>query len=134
MGRAGLKTILLDTHAFAWVLVASERLTGPARAAIDGADKVLVSAISVYEIGQKVRLGKWRDMAVHAPRLPELIRERGAHALTVAAEVCLAGAALDWGHRDPFDRIICASALAEDAALISADAVFDGVAGLRRVW
>ena len=51
--------LLLDTHALLWWLAGDLRLPVAARAAIDapGAD-VLVSAVSLFEIATKHRLGK----------------------------------------------------------------------------
>lgn len=46
----------------------------------------------------------------------------------------LAAGALDWAHRDPFDRMLAAQAVAEGAALVTADRVFASVperSGLR---
>jgi PIN domain nuclease of toxin-antitoxin system len=39
-----------------------------------------------------------------------------------------------WGHRDPFDRMLAAQALAEEAVLVSADRVFDDLPQVRRLW
>jgi PIN domain nuclease of toxin-antitoxin system len=36
-------------------------------------------------------------------------------------------------HRDPFDRLLAAQALAEDLTLISRDAIFDQY-GVKRLW
>jgi PIN domain nuclease of toxin-antitoxin system len=41
---------------------------------------------------------------------------------------------LDWPHRDPFDRLLAATALINGWPLISADPAFDRLTGLRRVW
>ncbi|MGL5012179.1 MAG: type II toxin-antitoxin system VapC family toxin, partial [Paracoccaceae bacterium] len=49
-------------------------------------------------------------------------------------DISLSAGLLDWSHRDPFDRMIAATALAFDMTLISADTAFDAVPGLRRVW
>jgi PIN domain nuclease of toxin-antitoxin system len=40
---------------------------------------------------------------------------------------------LPWHHRDPFDRLLIAQALAEDAALVSKDAMLADY-GVRVVW
>ena len=51
--------LLLDTHAFLWWLVVSERLSQPARRAItDEENEVLISAASAWELTTKHRLGK----------------------------------------------------------------------------
>ncbi len=49
-------------------------------------------------------------------------------------EIARQAALLEWPHRDPFDRIIAATALEAGAPLVSKDASFDGCAGLSRVW
>lgn len=90
--------VLLDTHVFAWALLDSPRLAAPARAAIQEADRVCISAVSFYEIGQKVRLGKWPEMAPHAAALPALARRQGAVPLPLSAEAAAAAALLDWPH------------------------------------
>lgn len=125
--------VLLDTGVFAMALTDDPRLTARARELIDVSDRVALSAISFYEIGQKVRLGKWPEMAPHMPGLAERAFEDGFHVLPLAADTALQAAILDWAHRDPFDRLIAVSCLKEDLQLLSPDAVFDGV-GVRRVW
>ncbi len=40
---------------------------------------------------------------------------------------------LDWPHRNPFDRMLAATALTMGLALVSADPVFDTLP-LRRIW
>ena len=77
VGKASeLASVLLDTHAWAWSFAAPSLISPAARAAIVAADAVYVSPISFFEIGQKVRLGKWPEIAEAAPRLAELLREQ----------------------------------------------------------
>ena len=49
--------ILLDTHVLIWMLAGSGRLTPEVRAEIDSAEEIYVSAVSVWEIAIKRRLG-----------------------------------------------------------------------------
>lgn len=58
MGRRDVTSVLLDTHTWVWALRDEPSLSGTARAAIEDATIVYVSAISFFEIGQKARLGK----------------------------------------------------------------------------
>lgn len=125
MGRRRLSDILLDTHAWAWSLTDEKRLSPRAIEAIKSAETVSVSAISLYEIGQKVRLGKWSGMAPYSPSLLELAQQQGVLVLPLSAEVSLVAAILNWEHRDPFDRFISATAMLHKMTLVSADIAFD---------
>lgn len=132
-----MSALLLDTHAWAWSLTDDARLSQGARQAVAAADSVHVSPITFYEIGQKVRLGKWPAMAPHLAALPELLRRQGGLAARLSPEICLAAATLDWPHRDPFDRLIAATARAQALTLVSIDAAFDSLpvdAAVLRVW
>lgn len=126
--------MLLDTHVWAWSLTLERALPGVAMAALNAAEDRYLSPISVYEIAQKVRLGKWPVMAQFVETLPEIAEAQGLSILLFTEDVALRAGLLDWPHRDPFDRMIAATALVMGLPLISADTVFDGVAGLRRIW
>lgn len=138
MGRAGVRHVLLDTHMWVWSMTADARLSPAATAAMEQAETVSISAISLFEIGQKVRLGKWPEMEPFLDRLIGLADEQGGRLLELSPETSLLAATLEWAHRDPFDRIIGATAIIKGLTLISADAVFDtltvdpGLPG--RVW
>jgi PIN domain nuclease of toxin-antitoxin system len=58
---------------------------------------------------------------------------QGFTPLAVTLEHARRAGLLPGPHRDPFDRMLIAQAQAEDAPLLSGDAVFDGY-GVRRVW
>ncbi|SMQ86034.1 PIN domain nuclease, a component of toxin-antitoxin system (PIN domain) [Devosia lucknowensis] len=119
---------MLDTHVWAWSLADDKRLSSRAFDAIAAAEAVSVSAISLYEIGQKVRLGKWPEMEPHFLDLDKFAARQGVELLAVWPSACLVGAAFQWNHRDPFDRIIGATALVGEYTLISADMIFDELA------
>lgn len=127
-----MKGVLLDTHAWAWSLTADPRLTAEAQAIMTAAPVVYVSPISFFEIGQKVRLGKWPEMAPWVEKLPDLLEEQGGQLATFTARIALGASMADWPHRDPFDRILAATARHLDVPLVSADLVFDGE--VERVW
>ncbi|PDT10627.1 type II toxin-antitoxin system VapC family toxin [Rhizobium sp. M1] len=128
-----MNSLLLDTHAWAWSLTGDQRLSAKAVALIEKAETILVSPISLFEIGQKVRLGKWPEMEPFIGRLPELLQEQGGIAAALTPEVCLAAAMMDWAHRDPFDRLLAATAMQNGIPIISADVIFDELAG-NQLW
>lgn len=133
-----MKHILLDTHAWVWSLTADVRLSAAAIATIEQAETVSISAISLFEIGQKVRLGKWPEMAPFLDRLIPLAKEQGGRLIEVSPEASLFASTMEWGHRDPFDRIIAATAITKGMALVSTNAAFNALAQMPKwpglVW
>jgi PIN domain nuclease of toxin-antitoxin system len=127
-----MRAILLDTHSWAWTLIDHARLSKKARASIEQAQSVLVSPISFFEIGQRVRLGKWPDMEPLIDRLPALLEEQGGAVAALDPTVCTTAGTMKWAHRDPFDRLLAATAVCHNLPIVSADAVFDGV--VTRLW
>ena len=63
----------------------------------------------------------------------EAIKAAGFTLISIDAETALRAARLPDAHRDPFDRIIAAHALALDIPVISLDAKLDKF-GVRRIW
>ncbi len=129
-----MTTLLLDTHAWVWSLTAPELLSAPARRAIGSVDAVMVSPISFFEIGQKVRLGKWPEMEPHAAKLPDLLAEQGGVVAPFTPAIALHASLRTWAHRDPFDRILASTAELSALTLVTRDPIFDEVPELRRLW
>jgi len=119
--------LLLDTHALVWWWTDDRRLTGPARAAIAApGHQVLVSAASAWEIATKHRLGKWDSVAALVAGFEDFLRRSRFAALPITPADALAAGALDWAHRDPFDRLLLAQARAQAVPLVSGDEAFRG--------
>ncbi len=127
-----MTAVLLDTHAWTWTLTDDERLAAAARKAILDADVVLISPISFFEIAQKVRLGKWPEMAPLVADLSDLVGEQGGAMASFNPAICIAAGMMAWAHRDPFDRLLAATALHHRVPLVSADTIFDGI--VARLW
>lgn len=112
--------LLLDTHVYLWVVTADPRLTAAIRRTIEGAERVFVSAASIWEIGIKLRLGK---IEADPDELVAAIGESGFAELPVRALHAAAAARLPLRHRDPFDRLLVAQAVSEPLRLLTADAL-----------
>lgn len=110
--------LLLDTHVLLWWLDDPSLLSTPAHDAIaEPENDVLVSTAVVWEIVIKVGLGK---LAIPA-NLDDAIRQSGFRYLPVEASHALAIRGLPNHHRDPFDRMLIAQAVVEDATLLTRD-------------
>lgn len=128
-----MNALLLDTHAWVWNLFAERKLASRAAAALQDTTAVYVSAISFFEIGQKVRVGKRLEMASQLDRLPGFLQRRGELLPPMDANIAILAGRMSWTRRDPFDRIVAATAVTLECPLISMD--FDGFDGWKgRIW
>jgi len=114
--------LLLDTHALVWWLADDPRLSSAAGIALDTADNDLfLSAVSGYEIAYKQRSGKFPN----APEnLAHRLRRASITVLPLSLDHALAAAALPGPHRDPWDRIMMAQAVAENLTVVTIDPQF----------
>ncbi len=110
--------LLLDTHAVLWWLADDHRIGDEVvRHLTDDTNQVLISAVVVWEVAIKRSLGKLKAPEAVGPTLVEA----GAQPLPVTIEHAAAVERLPWVHRDPFDRLLVAQALTEDAVVVSGD-------------
>ena len=126
--------IVLDTHIWFWLINRDfDRFPAFWRDEIESADRVGVSPVSCYEIAlahQKGRLTlptspeNWLSLAL-APSDIEL--------MPLQAEVSIQAVNLSPVHKDPFDRLIIATALVYQAKLASIDTLFQHYAELTDV-
>ncbi|MGG7581374.1 type II toxin-antitoxin system VapC family toxin [Rhizobium sp. Nf11,1] len=123
--------LLLDSHAVYWWTIGSDRLSIKARSLIeDKANTILVSAVSFYELDNKMRLKK---LDLKPQELRAAVTASGLLTLAISDLHAELAAAFDWEHRDPWDRILAAQARLEHCAFVSTDLVFDAVLH-ERVW
>ena len=125
---------LLDTHALLWWLSGNQRLSSTARRTIeDAANEIVVSAASAWEIATKHRLGKLPGSEALARDVGGAIASQGFEELAITVSDAERAGRLPGLHRDPFDRMLIAQALAHDLTAVSADTVF-GRYGVARLW
>lgn len=116
---------LLDTHIFIWAVSLPQQLSLQVRQLIEDPDnEVLVSVASAWEMAIKVSTGKLK-LRIGGPVAVFAQRKLVEHRMTLLP-IELAHLAklekLPLHHRDPFDRLLVAQAIAEDATLITVDA------------
>ena len=113
--------VVLDTSALLFWTFDRPHLSEPAATAIADADRVLVSAISIWEIGIKVSKGKLSipiSVREYAQQLQLVDR---VEVVPVDAETWLTNLELQWDHRDPADRSIVATAQLLSCPLVTSD-------------
>lgn len=110
--------VLLDTHILLWTLSDDPKLSTKARKLIENAAEVYVSAATFWEMAIKVGLGK---LDVDLDEVREYCLASGFVELPVTSEHAIAVKDLEHHHRDPFDRLIVATAMSEPMKLLTAD-------------
>jgi PIN domain nuclease of toxin-antitoxin system len=126
--------LLLDTHALLWFLANDPRLSATAKTAIeDPVNERWLSPISLLEIAIKNRLGKLPLPEPFGAMFPADLVAEDIHLLPLEPQHIEPLTTLPLHHRDPFDRLLAATALVERLTLASIDSVFDAY-GVARLW
>ncbi len=113
--------LVLDTSALFYWTLDPLQLSATARQAIQEADRLLVSSISIWEIALKVKRGTLQIPLSIEQYVAKLQRAAQLEILPVDTTTWLESVALDWEHRDPADRVIVALARQLKLPLVSND-------------
>jgi PIN domain nuclease of toxin-antitoxin system len=126
--------LLLDTCAL--LALASGQLPPLAHSALQTANRACISPVVPWELGIKVKTGK-----LQLPELPLLWVQALAvkHQLTLAATgldaaLLCAAADLPLIHRDPFDRVLIATAQRDHLTLLTSDQIIPTYPGINTLW
>ena len=126
--------ILFDSHALVWFLAGDARFSSKARAEAEAEDaSICVSAVTAWEVTNKVRIGKWPEAAMLAESFLQIITQHGFEPLPISLEHARMAGFLPSPHHDPFDRMLAAQAQVEGIPLVTADPVFRAL-GVRVLW
>ncbi len=114
--------ILLDTHAWLWMISTPERFSKQALRMVEKTSVELVlSAASAWEISIKHGLGRIELPGDAEAVIPDLMLRSGVEALPITHTHALRAGALPAHHKDPFDRILVAQAQLEGIPILTAD-------------
>ena len=94
---------------------------------------ILISPATCWEIAIKVSIGKCQLPGPFADFLDEQIALNDLTMLPITVRHTAVVASLPFHHKDPFDRLLIAQAIAENIPLLSVDAVFDSCP-VTRLW
>jgi PIN domain nuclease of toxin-antitoxin system len=125
--------ILLDTHTFLWFVNDSVQLSLDAKALLESEVDLYLSIASLWEIAIKVRTGKMTLPKPFDEYLPQQIQLNEIEVLPIDLRHLNVITTLPLHHRDPFDRLLIAKAMVEQATIVSADVAFDQY-GIHRSW
>jgi len=124
--------VLIDTQSFIWFFEDSPFLPVSMKLYMERSDKLLISIASFWEITIKASIGK----LVIPGNISDVIDKallKGFKILPIERDHLIVLSTLDLIHRDPFDRIIIAQAIAENLPLVSSDDIFMRYP-VNRIW
>lgn len=125
---------LLDTHSLIWFLDGSARLSPIAyRLTVDPQSTLCISAASLWEIAIKIGTGKLRLAWSYREFVEFQVPEANLEVINIQSQHLITLSELPLIHRDPFDRMLIAQAIAEDIPIISVDTALDAYP-VTRIW
>jgi PIN domain nuclease of toxin-antitoxin system len=127
--------ILLDTCVLFWLEEDPEKISQPARELIGNPGNLcFASSISSLELGLKVAGNLLKLPLNPGEWVQEVCSRRSITELKVDFRVAGSSALLPWIHRDPFDRILIASALQHSLILVTPDPVISRYPQIKVCW
>jgi len=113
---------LLDTHTALWLVNEHERLPPEIKKIlIDDTHSFYISIASIWEIAIKASIGKLTEFKDGVKAFLAKIENSPIEMLPITPQHIETVEALPFLHRDPFDRLLISTALAEDLTIITID-------------
>ena len=120
-----MKTILIDTHVYLWVLGGRKLSKAAKEFFADRENKEFVlSDASAWEISIKFGVGKLELPEIPEIFVPDRVRRAGFSHRPIELQHVLKVHSLPQIHRDPFDRLIISQAMVEDMTILTSDSIF----------
>ena len=126
--------LLVDTHVLIWFLTDSDQLSAAQYKKLEAPEtQIFVSAVSLFEMTTKARIGKLSLPALFRTTLTEIYATFGFSSLNLTPDHADLAGRLPGTHRDPFDRLLAAQAVVENMAIMTVDRR-NAELGARVVW
>ena len=127
--------ILLDTCVLFWLEDNPAAISALARHALaDPTTVCFASSISALELGLKVAAGRLKLPLPPAEWLRQVCERRGIIELPVHFGPAGESALLPSLHKDPFDRLIIATALSQNLTIVTSDKMIPQYPGVKTLW
>jgi PIN domain nuclease of toxin-antitoxin system len=130
-----MSLLLLDTHAFIWLVEEDPKLPTSIKARINETQNVFVSIASFWEISIKVKKEQL-FLTCEFDEIEARFLETELQLLPISIQDTIQQYHLPFylkEHKDPFDRIIISQALNRSLPLVSKDHEFDAYP-IEKVW
>jgi PIN domain nuclease of toxin-antitoxin system len=119
------EVIVLDSHVwFWWINLEHDRLSPLMLTEIENAERVGVSAVSCFELALAHHRGRLELPCSPSDWFTRALADSDVELLPLTPEVAVRAASLSDVHRDPFDRIIIATAVEQNGRLATVDGQF----------
>lgn len=130
--------IAVDTHALIWAALAPERLSAPAQQAMadaNASDGLLICDISLWEIAMLIEKGRVQVGVDCQSFINLILQANKTRVQPITPHIATLSVQLppEIG-KDPADRLIVATALAENVPLLSADRNLQNIASIATIW
>jgi PIN domain nuclease of toxin-antitoxin system len=124
--------VLLDTQVLVHAYIGDVPLSRKVYALLSSPGTLaLISAISIMEIAMKHDAGR---LKMGAAETRQAIRDLRLQVIPFEPEHALRLYGLPRHHRDPFDRMLIATALVEEIPFIGSDRLFKKYKGVKVIW
>jgi PIN domain nuclease of toxin-antitoxin system len=120
-----MQRYLIDTQILIWALISPMKITERVLRVLSSGS-IFVSQTSLFEIAIKQSIGKLPELPISIRELEDVLRRDGFQLIPIANVHIDAYNVIPLydQHRDPFDRLILATAYSEKMQLVSADENF----------
>lgn len=127
--------ILLDTCALLALQEKKSPFTLPTQRLLEApASNVYISSISAFEIGQKERSGQLKLPCPLKDWFLAMLIHHHLQELTISIEICAEATSLPLIHRDPFDRLIIATAMVHQLTIVTSDRIIPQYPQIKTLW
>ncbi len=130
--------IVIDTHILIWLSLTPERITAPAQQAIadaNSADGIIIADITLWEVAMLVQKGRVQIPTNCTTFLNLALQAYDIHVQPITPRIATRSTQLPQTiNKDPTDRLIVATALAQNASLVTADRNLRADAAVVTIW
>jgi PIN domain nuclease of toxin-antitoxin system len=127
--------IVLDTHVWVWWNASPDKLSNSARQAIDSSEEIGICPISCWELTMLVSKGRIKLDRDVRTWIKEALPEDGCRLIPISPSIAVTAGTLNHGFPgDPADRLIVATAMEINAALVTKDREIRDFQGVNALW